>query len=200
MSAEFWDAIKHRRTYYDIGDKPAVSDETIRTLIDDALRYTPSAFNMQSARALVLLGAEHKRLWGIVEETLKPVVPQEAFGATQEKLAGFAKGYGTVLFFEEQTIIEGLQAQFALYKDNFPVWSLQASGMAQLVVWTALESAGLGASLQHYNPLIDDKVKAAWNLPATWKLWSQLVFGSINSAPDAREYKFKEGDALYRKA
>ena len=30
--------------------------------------------------------------------------------------------------------------------------------MLQLVVWTALEAEGLGATLQHYNPLIDDEV------------------------------------------
>lgn len=71
----------------------------------------------------------------------------------------FKAGYGTVLFFEDQSIVKSLQEQFALYADNFPIWSQQTSGMHQLVVWTALEGEGLGATLQHYNPLIDDEVK-----------------------------------------
>ena len=56
-------------------------------------------------------------------------------------------------------------ANFPLYKDNFPIWSLQANGMLEFAVWTSLEAEGLGASLQHYNPLVDDGVKKAWSLP-----------------------------------
>jgi predicted oxidoreductase (fatty acid repression mutant protein) len=40
-----------------------------------------------------------------------------------------------------------------------------------------LEAEGFGANLQHYNPIIDGKVQAAFQLPNNWKLRSQLVFG-----------------------
>lgn len=49
--------------------------------------------------------------------------------------------------------------------------------MTQLAVWTALEAEGLGANLQHYNPLIDQKVQAAWGVDEDWELNAQLVFG-----------------------
>ena len=52
-----------------------------------------------------------------------------------------------------------------LISENFPTWSQHTSAMHQLAVWTMLEDAGLGASLQHYNPLIDDEVRRTWNLP-----------------------------------
>ena len=55
--------------------------------------------------------------------------------------------------------------------------------MHQLVVWTGLEAEGLGASLQHYNPLIDDEVKQEWNVPANWKLIAQMPFGNPTAAP-----------------
>jgi predicted oxidoreductase (fatty acid repression mutant protein) len=84
----------------------------------------------------------------------------------------------TVLFFEDQNVVKGLQENFALYADNFPVWSEQAGGMAQLSVWSALANAGIGASLQHYNPLIDAEVAKTWNIPASWKLRAQMPFGS----------------------
>jgi predicted oxidoreductase (fatty acid repression mutant protein) len=45
-------------------------------------------------------------------------------------------------------------------------------------VWTALELEGLGANLQHYNPLIDQKVSQTWSIPADWQLKAQLVFGT----------------------
>jgi predicted oxidoreductase (fatty acid repression mutant protein) len=36
----------------------------------------------------------------------------------------------------------------------------------------------VGASLQHYNPLIDAAVAREWNVPAYWKLRAQMPFGS----------------------
>jgi predicted oxidoreductase (fatty acid repression mutant protein) len=36
----------------------------------------------------------------------------------------------------------------------------------------------VGASLQHYNPLIDAAVARQWNVPAYWKLRAQMPFGS----------------------
>lgn len=49
--------------------------------------------------------------------------------------------------------------------------------MLQLFVWTALENEGLDASLQHYNPIIDEEVKKQWNIPESWKLIVQMPFG-----------------------
>ena len=97
----------------------------------------------------------------------------------------FKAGYGTVLFFEDEAIVKSLQEKFVAYAENFPIWSHQASGMHQLVVWTGLEAEGLGASLQHYNPLIDDEVKQEWNVPANWKLIAQMPFGN----PTAHQVK-----------
>ncbi len=77
----------------------------------------------------------------------------------KEKINSFASGYGTILYFEDMSVVEDLQKQFALYKDNFPVWSQQSSAMHQFVIWTSLEIEGFGASLQHYNELIEEDVK-----------------------------------------
>jgi uncharacterized protein len=61
--------------------------------------------------------------------------------------------------------------------------------MHALVLWTALEAEGLGANLQHYNPLIDDGVVKKWGVPTEWKLTAQLVFGT--PVGDAGEKTFK---------
>jgi predicted oxidoreductase (fatty acid repression mutant protein) len=61
--------------------------------------------------------------------------------------------------------------------------------MLQFVVWTSLELEGLGASLQHYNPLIDEEVRAKWNLPSTWKLIAQMPFGKPTGAPGEKEFQ-----------
>ena len=49
--------------------------------------------------------------------------------------------------------------------------------MLQYIVWTALSNEGLGATLQHYNPLINAQVAAAWNVPESWTLVAQMPFG-----------------------
>lgn len=70
-----------------------------------------------------------------------------------------------------------MQEKFALYADRFPVWSSHSTAMLQWAVWTALDAEGLGANLQHYNPLVDERVASTWNVPADWKLSAMLVFG-----------------------
>lgn len=178
MKKTFDEALKSRRSYYAITDKSPVTDGEIEKIIDWAVMYVPSAFNSQSTRVVLLLGENHKKLWKIVKETLRPMVPPEGFKATEAKIDNsFAAGYGTVLFYEDQRVVRGLQDAFPLYKDKFPDWSQQTSAMHQLAVWTMLEDAGFGASLQHYNPLIDDEVRQTWQLPEEWRLIAQMPFG-----------------------
>ncbi len=177
MSNDFWAAVKNRRTVYGISKEAILSDERIQELIGEAVLHAPSAFNSQSARVIVLLNEQHDKLWNLTENILRGIVPAENFEPTAQKMAAFRNGYGTVLFFEDQTVIEGLQEQFAAYKDSFPIYSQHSSGMLQYIVWTALEAEGYGASLQHYAPLIDDQVAKEWNVPASWKLIAQMPFG-----------------------
>lgn len=135
-----------------------------------------------------MLGEQHSKLWSITTETLRQVVPANDFAPTEEKMNMFGAGYGTVLFFEDQSIVKGLQEKFPSYADNFPIWSLQSSGMVQYVVWTALEQEGFGASLQHYNPLIDDEVKSEWNIPLDWKLLAEMPFGKPVVAAGEKQF------------
>jgi len=187
MNNIFISELSKRRTYYGLDKNITVSQELIQKLVESAAIYTPSAFNSQSARVAVLFGGHHENLWDIVKETLRKIVPVDAFAKTEDKINAFAAGAGTVLYFEDMTIIEGLQEKFPLYRDNFPVWSLESNGMLQLSVWVALETEGLGASLQHYNPLIDEEVKKHWNFPASWKLLAEMPFGNPVAAPDPKE-------------
>ncbi len=189
MAKNFWDAVKDRRSYYDIAKEAAVSDERLRELIEHAVKHAPSAFNSQSSRVALLLGEHHHKLWDITKEALRQIVPAAQFDATGEKMDSFRNGYGTVLFFEDQSVVKGLQQQFPAYADNFPVWSEHATGMLQYIIWAGLESEGLGASLQHYSPLIEAAVKREWQIPAEWKLVAQMPFGKPAGLPGAKEFK-----------
>lgn len=61
--------------------------------------------------------------------------------------------------------------------------------MHQYALWVALEAEGLGANLQHYNPLVDQRVAEEWNVPLAWKLRAQLVFGGVEEAAGEKEFK-----------
>jgi len=188
MNKNFNLAIEKRRSIYAIAKESPISDDKIHEIINHAVKHTPSSFNSQSARVVVLLGEQHNKVWDITKETLRKIVPAEKFSPTEEKINSFRNGYGTVLYFEDQAVIEGLQNQFQLYKDNFPVWSQQSSGMLQLVVWTTLENEGLGASLQHYNPIIDEEVKNKWHIPANWKMIAQMPFGKPTAPAGEKQF------------
>ncbi|EGP4764996.1 nitroreductase family protein [Enterococcus faecium] len=184
----FTDTLKNRRSIYHLGRNVSLSNEELTALIKEAIKESPTAFNAQSTRAVILFGDAHEKLWEITEEALRPLTPAEAFPNTQNKLAGFKNGYGTVLFFKDTDVVKGLQKQFELYADNFPDWSEQSNGIATANTWVALVDKGLGANLQHYNPVIDEAVAKEWNIPSNWKLRSQLVFGSPETPAGEKEY------------
>lgn len=189
MSKNFYTAVKERRTYYGIDKKIPISEERVQDIIKEAVLNAPTAFNSQSARVVLLLGDSHNKLWDMTKDSLRKVVPPENFSPTEQKINSFRSGYGTVLYFEDYSVVESLQQQFAQYKDNFPIWAEQSNGMLQFIIWTALEVEGIGASLQHYSPLIDEAVRNEWKIPLNWKLIAQMPFGEPKAQPDEKQFQ-----------
>ena len=199
MERTFKEALEHRRTYYGIGKESPIGETEVEELVKFAVKHVPSAFNSQSTRVVVLFGENHLKLWSIVKETLRKIVPETAFETTENKIDSFSAGYASVLFFEDESVVKSLQQQFPGYATNFPIWSQQTSGMHQLAIWTMLEDKGFGASLQHYNPLIDEDVHAAWNLPQNWKLMAQMPFGKPTAeAGEKTFFPFEERIKIFK--
>ena len=184
----FLDQIKQRRTIYAIGKNVTLENSKIESVIQEAVKQSPSSFNSQTSRVVTLFGQSHDKFWDIVLETLRKIVPAAAFEGTSGKIASFKAGHATVLFYEDQDVVKLLQEQFALYADNFPVWSEHSTAIAQFAVWTALAEHNIGASLQHYNPIVDEEVASTFNIPANWKLRAQLVLGSIEAGAGEKTY------------
>ena len=178
-----------RRSIYALGKDLPVSNDALVEIVEKAMKEAPSAFNSQSSHAVILFGKESEDFWNeIAYSELEKVTPAEAFEGTKGRLAGFAAGAGTILFFEDQEVVEGLQANFPLYADNFPIWSEQAHGINLYAVWLALAEQNIGMNVQHYNPLVDEKVAAKYNIPSTWKLRAQAPFGSVVAPAGDKEY------------
>jgi Nitroreductase family len=80
MADNFLSTIKARRTYYQLEGKSPISDERIQEIVNQTFLHTPSSFNSQTSRALVLVGNEHKHLWDqIVKPAVKAVAPASAW-------------------------------------------------------------------------------------------------------------------------
>lgn len=173
------DLYAKRRSVYGLEKTCPLTDAETEKLLSDVLATLPSAFNSQPVRAVILFGPAHDRLWAIVLEALRAKVPAASFAPVAEKIAMFAKAHGTVLWFCDDSVTASLQKQFPSYAAHFPVWAEQAEGIAQFAVWCALRERGAGANLQHYNPLIDAKVREAFGIVAGWRLVAQMPFGAI---------------------
>lgn len=177
--------LKGRRTIYALGKDISVSESKIEEVISQSVKYVPSAFNMQSQKVVLLLNESHNQMWDIVMETLRKIVPEGSFAKTEAKINTFKAAYGTVLFFNDDAVTKKYGDDFPLYRENFIRWSEQQNGMLQYAIWVGLSDLNLGASLQHYNPLIDDEVKRVFSLPSSWSLIAQMPFGEKHGEADS---------------
>lgn len=177
--AHIFEGIADRRSVYALGKNIPVSDDELVEFIRRTTELVPDAFNMKSQRVVVALGDKQDALWDAV---------YDAFGGkvAREKIDGFKAAHGTVLFFYDQDVIDTMQKNVPAYAQNFPVWAQQSNGMLQFSVWTGLRSLGIGANLQHYNPVIDDAVKQLLDVPSNYVLVAQMPFGSIEAQPDPK--------------
>ncbi|ROT35538.1 Nitroreductase [Sodiomyces alkalinus F11] len=188
-ASTFLEYVKNRRTYYPLSKDISLSADQVDDIVKVAMQHVPSSYNSQSNRVVVLQGAHHEKLWDMISEVLRAVVPEEQWKSTAERMAWFKGAAGTILFFIDQDVVRGMQDRFPLYAEGFPGWAGQSAGMLQFALWTALEAEGLGANLQHYNPLADENIAAEWNVPRTWQLNAQLVFGGRTGETYPKESK-----------
>lgn len=173
------DTLKQRRTYYNLNKTLPVSNDEVKKVVEEITKLVPDAFNMKSARVIVVSDKKQDELWDRIYDAFEGKVPRE-------KINGFKAAAGTILYFYDTEVVEALQKQFPLYADNFPVWANQANGMLQINIWTGLRELGIGANLQHYNPVIDSLVQEMFTVPKSWKLLAQMPFGGIVSEPEPK--------------
>jgi len=184
----FLAAVEDRRTFYQITNESTISDARIKELVAHTIKHTPSSFNSQTTRVVVVLKEKHQQLWDMIMEVYKMMLPADAFERAKGRMEGFRGGYGTVLFYEDTTRMREFQEKLKTYEDKFPQWSEETNGMHQYVLWTALEAEGMGVNLQHYNPLINARLATEYSVPETWNLKSQMVFGKPTGQPRKKTF------------
>lgn len=187
-ASQLQDIFANRRTIYALNDTLPVPDQAVVDAVEHAILHTPSAFNSQTTRIMVLFGDAHKRLWDIAEANLRQIVGDNDFSSTEQKMASFRAGAGTILYFEDDNGIKALQEQFAIYADSFPIYAEHTNAMHQYAIWTQLSNLGIGASLQHYSAIFEQDVAQAFDIPEGWKLIAQMPFGGVAASADSKEF------------
>ena len=182
-------AFDTRRTIYALGNELPVMPQAIVNIAERVLLHTPSAFNSQSSRLIVLFGKQHTQLWDITEAKLRQEVGNGDFSSSEKKIDSFRAAAGTVLFFEDSDVVKALQDKFPLYAHHFPTWAQQTSAMHQYALWTELRTLEVGASLQHYNPPIDNDAATVFKVPDNWVLVAQMPFGNILEPAGKKTYQ-----------
>ncbi|OQU96602.1 hypothetical protein CLAIMM_02660 isoform 2 [Cladophialophora immunda] len=191
-SDTFLDLVKGRRSIYALSQESTIPDSKVEEIVKFAVTWAPSTYNVQSARAVVLFKENHAKLWDIVKKHMDQVPLDEGMrGYMDGRIAGWKGSYGTVLWFEDQTALDGLGEKNPMVKPMLTEWSDHSTGMHQFIVWTALEAEGLGANLQHFNfhPGITADIKSTFDVPEAWKLKAQLVFGKPTGGPQDKTFE-----------
>ncbi|KAH9899027.1 nitroreductase [Xylariomycetidae sp. FL2044] len=192
LTQSFLDAAVTRRSTIGLHKASTISDGQVEEIVKHALLYTPTPFNVQATRAVVLFGADHEKLWDMVAVHARNNYPPEAFEAfLAPNIKATKASYGTILFYEDPAAIDAMPPRSAGLLKTSPEWFEQANGMAQFYVWTAFTSAGLGASIQHYQKGgLTEQIAKEWDLPASWDLKCQMPFGTPAGPPRGGDKQF----------
>jgi len=94
--ASFLDAVKLRRSIVAVNKTSPITNERIVSIVQDAIKHAPSAFSVDSCRAVVLFGDEHEKLWDITLKHSKDTIPPPVYATVEEKIQGHRASYGTV--------------------------------------------------------------------------------------------------------
>lgn len=179
---DYIEIIKKRRSYYNLSEDVDLTNEEIKYLVEDVMNITPSHMNAETTRIVLLFDDKSKDFWTRVNETFDNSIKEEKFH-------GFYHAKGTALIFIDMNEIWDQEINMPDYSDYFETWGQHSAAMLQLNLWQALRDEGIGASNQHYNPVIDEWVKEDYDLPDHWELVAQMPFGKIEEEPDPKDKK-----------
>ncbi|KAL7916762.1 Nitroreductase-like protein [Trichoderma velutinum] len=199
---QFLAAAKHRRTVYGLKGTSAVSDKRVEQIVSEVISFAPSSYNTQPGRFTLVFGEKHKGLWDAIIKEAEPILKgagEEVWKTMSGIFAAHRGAYGSVVFWDSGDAIKEAGAKHASGAHMFPQFADHSTGMAQILVWTALELEGLGANLQHLQaiPPVEAVIKSYLGVPADYSLKAHLNYGDLAQPhPDAVPEKLPLSETL----
>ncbi|CAK5264732.1 unnamed protein product [Mycena citricolor] len=191
MSASYLAAIATRRTRYALTDKSTIPDDKIEYILKECLLHTPYGWDSNCGRLVLMVGEKHRQLWSLIRESVTKGLEGDHLATVQKRIDGFHAAYGSVLFWDDQAILDGLiESMPPKYTPVVPILAAKSAGMLQSTVWTALAMEGMGASLQHnaYDPAVAEQICATFGFPKTWRSTAIMPFGIPYAPPTDKKF------------
>lgn len=180
-SGGFTDLLQRRRSIRKLRDGPLPPGAIGR--IATAASLVPSAFNAPPWH-VVITYERRDAFWEIVEAAFRERLSGDRLDRYLARLAGFRRGTGAVLVFEDCAAVESLKVSYQLPAETAQSYGQQAIGMVQLALWLAIVDEGLATSLQHWDALIEDAVSGFLDLPAgRFRLAATMPIGYPDEPP-----------------
>lgn len=188
---DYLELIKARRSNYNIinslGDN---TEEDVIEMVETVTKHSPTSYNIQLNRAYILFGDKHRLFWDLVKEVLLEKIGPERFVSTEEKIdSQFRPGYGTILVYVDGHVVDDYVEKAGQVGQDFVGHS---TGLYQGYLWLGLKDMGLGSSLQHYNPIVDERVYEELGVQRHHRLVAQIPFGAYEIEPGEKEFKNPE--------
>lgn len=93
----FLEATVMRRSTVDLKKDSTIPDARIIEIVNHSILHTPSPFHVQSTRAVVMLHADHEKLWDMIYTHAEKNYPAEMFqGRIVPNLKSFRGSHATV--------------------------------------------------------------------------------------------------------
>ena len=174
------DVIEKRRSNYDLATNIELTKKDLINLLRKIIYYSPSPFNVQSSKIVLLNKKSHHLLWTtVVEEYLKKNNNGELLDSDKARIKREDKAYGTILFYKDEQVIEENKKKLDAYEQKeLNNWCLEESAMLQMNVWNELRLKNIGAHLVHFDN-IDEEISVTFDIDKKYKLVAMMVFGSI---------------------
>lgn len=96
MADTYLEQIKSRRTVYSLEASSPTSDDRIIEIAREVILHSPSSFNCQATRMVLLLKTEHIRFWDLAKECFKATMQTDVYEEYEKKLLQRQEAYGTV--------------------------------------------------------------------------------------------------------
>jgi predicted oxidoreductase (fatty acid repression mutant protein) len=178
---DFYALLANRRSIRRLLDGP-FPDE-IKQRIEEAIRLTPSAYNLPTFHVL-LVHDRRAEFWAEIESAYHERLEGDRLERYLQRLDAFRGGVGAIAIYEDRPVHPQLRDAWNLSDDQARSFVQQALGMVQLAVWLALTSEGLVTSLQHWDWLVQDRLERFFELPADrFHLTAVMPFGYAGEAP-----------------
>ena len=117
MSTAFLQAVEARHSYYNLTPESPIPDSKIEEIVKATVLHSPSTMNVQSARAVILFREKHQKFWEIAGSGLAQMpIPEAAKEDLLGKVKLFGAAYGTVLWYEDQATLDGLEEKHPAVK------------------------------------------------------------------------------------